>query len=158
MAFGNWNPWREMEALRREMDRLFDSFGSQPFGLPISRVSFLPGRAAHSYPLLNLSEDADNIYAEALAPGVDPKSLKVSVVRDQLEIEGAKPSMESGDGAEAQTWHRSERAAGGFLRTARLPVEIDADKVTAEYRDGILSVKMPKSAAAKPKKITVNVG
>src|SRR5437016_13569194 len=65
-----WNPFQEMEVLRREIDRIFDSFG--PRTRPVFRTAFLPGRAAREYPLCNLYEDKEAVYVEALAPGVDP--------------------------------------------------------------------------------------
>jgi HSP20 family protein len=119
------------------------------------RTAFLPGTAARRYPLVNLSEDADNLYVEALAPGVDPKSLDLSVVQGRLTIHGEKPGLEQ---VTAEAYHRNERAAGRFQRVIELPVAVDADRVKADYKDGLLLITLPKSEAAKPKQITVNVG
>ena len=71
-----WSPFQEMEALRREVDRIFDSFGLRTG--PVFRTAFLPGRAAREYPLCNLYEDKEAVYVEALAPGVDPASLNLT--------------------------------------------------------------------------------
>lgn len=149
------DPFRELEALRREVDRVFNGFSLDRMAPPFSRESFLPGRSARAYPLINLSEDKDNLYIEALAPGVDPSTLNISVVREQLTITGEKPVVPSDIKPEA--YHRNERAAGKFTRTITLPVEVDEGKVQAAYRNGLLAITLPKAEVAKPKQITVNV-
>jgi HSP20 family protein len=150
-----WDPFREMEKLRSEFDRLFGTLGEWSF--PFSRVSFLPGRAARQYPLVNISEDKDNYYIEAMAPGVNPKSVDLSVVNNRLTISGEKLMAGAGIEVSPESYHRSERAAGGFNRTVELPTEVDPDKVKADYKNGLLLVTLPKSEKAKPKQITVNV-
>jgi HSP20 family protein len=104
--------------------------------------------------LVNLSEDEGNLYVEALAPGVDPKSLDLSVLQGALTIKGEKPGLAQ---VTADAYHRNERAAGRFTRTIELPVEVDATHVKADYRNGLLVVTLPKAAAAKPKQIQINV-
>jgi HSP20 family protein len=149
-----WNPWSGMEALRREIDRAFDnvSFGTEPF----SRTAFLPGRGARRYPLINLHEDKDALYVEALAPGVDPASLDLSVLRNTLTISGEKKRL-AGD-IKPEAFHRSERSTGRFVRTVDLPVEVDANRVQADYRNGLLVITLPKAERARPKQINVQVG
>jgi HSP20 family molecular chaperone IbpA len=80
-----WNP---MDALRRDIDRAFQNAGSS--NESTFRTAFLPGRAARRYPLLNLAEDHDHIYIEALAPGVDPESINLAVIRNVLTVSGEK--------------------------------------------------------------------
>jgi len=144
----------QFEALRREIDRAFDDAGLGRWRLPFSRMSFLPGRQARGYPLVNLIENEDSFVAEALAPGVDPASLNVSVMHDQLTLSGEKPTV-SGD-VKPEDYHRNERAAGRFTRSIRLPAEIDSSKVKAEYKNGLLLVTLPKAEQAKPKPVTVS--
>jgi HSP20 family protein len=147
------NPGGELDALRQEIDRTFQTFWSDR--RPQSwRVAFLPGQGARQYPLANLSEDEGNLYLEALAPGVDPKSLDLSVLHGALTIKGEKPGLAQ---VTADAYHRNERAAGRFTRTIELPVEVDATRVQADYRNGLLVVTMPKAEAARPKQIQVNV-
>lgn len=146
--------WNLMDALRHDIDRAFQNAGF--WGEPVSRSAFLPGRAARRYPLVNLSEDRDCLYVEALAPGVDPGSIDLTVIRNVLTISGEK--RRHAEDVKPEAFHRSERAVGKFVRTVELPVEIEADQVKAEYQHGLLRVTLPKAAAAKPKQISVSVG
>lgn len=148
-----FNPWQIAEALHRDIDRAFSNSGLGNGHL--FRTAFLPGQAARHYPLINLSEDSDHLYVEALAPGVDPATIELTVVRNILTISGEKRRHPEDITPEA--FHRSERAAGTFVRTVDLPVEIDADAVKAEYKHGILRITLPKAAAAKPKQFSVSV-
>jgi HSP20 family protein len=147
-----WNLWRELDDLRREVDRVFDGFGSRRRGqLP---AAFLPGRAARAYPLMNVYEDPAAVTVEALAPGLDPDSLGLSVRDHTLVLEGEKPGPGE---VPAEAYHRRERATGTFVRTLPLETEIDADRVEAKYENGILTVTLPKSESAQPKRIPVDV-
>ena len=150
-----WNPWQVMDALRREIDQSFERTGVQlP---PLFRTAFLPGRAAREYPLINLHEDKDAVYIEALAPGLDPASLTVSVVRNILTLSGEKPRAAAEVKPEA--FHREERAAGKFVRNITLPVEVEVEesKVKAEYKNGLVLVTLLKAEKAKPRQISVQV-
>jgi len=153
MTFATWDALRELETLRRQIDRAFNDFGT--WNWPFSRVSFLPGVSARTYPLLNVSEDKDTIYVEALAPGLDPASLEIAVHQGQLRIAGEKPAIAPDIKAEA--FHRNERSAGRFVRTMTLPTDVDSDKVKAQYKNGLLLIALPKAEQAKPKQIAVDV-
>ncbi len=153
MATLYWDPVQGLEAVRREMERVFDQ--ADPVRRMVNRFTGQPGTAGRAYPLLNVSEDKDNIYVEAVASGLDPDSIEVSVLRDQLRISGVKSAITPDIKPEA--YHRSERGAGRFMRLLSLPVEVDGDKVTAEYKNGLLLLTLPKHEAAKPKKISVSV-
>lgn len=146
-------PLAGLEAIRREMDRLVEQFDPSKRGY--ARSAFLPSLSARSYPLINLSEDADNVYVEALAPGLNPDSIEVAVLRDQLRIAGEKAAINPDVKAEA--YHRNERGAGRFTRVIALPTEVDGEKVAAEYKNGLLLLTLPKHAEAKPKQIAVKV-
>jgi HSP20 family protein len=145
-----WNP---LEALRRDIDRAFHnaSFWNEPS----FRTAFLPGQSARRYPLINLSEDQNHIYIEALAPGVDPGTIDLAVLGNVLTVSGEK--RRHPEGIKPEAFHRSERAAGKFVRSIELPVAVDAAHVTAEYKHGLIIVTLPKAEAAKPKKISVSV-
>jgi HSP20 family protein len=124
---------------------LFDPFSMGSPGWPALAVA---------YPTVNLWEDAECVYAEAELPGMELNDMEVYVTGgNQLSLKGERklPSFEN------STWHRQERGFGAFSRLIALPVEVDADKVEAKFAHGILTIKMPKSEAAKPRKIAVKV-
>jgi HSP20 family protein len=156
MAMARWTSWdpiHELEALRRQVERAFEDYrgGRRPF----SRTAFLPGQAARGYPLLNINEDGDNVYVEALAPGLNPDSLDITVRDEVVRIAGEKPTVNPD--IEAQAFHRNERSAGRFVRTLEMPASVDADKVKAQYANGLLRITLPKAEKAKPKQIEVSV-
>lgn len=148
-----WNPWQEIEDLRREIGRAFEEFGFQTE--PAFRAAFLPGRLARGYPRVNVHEDRDHLYVEAMAPGVDPSSLNLTVVHNTLTISGEKKGV-PGE-VKPESFHREERAAGKFVRTITLPVEVDDKNVKAEFKNGLLLITLPKAEKAKPKQISVRV-
>lgn len=142
-----WDPFNELERLRQEMDRIFESAStgrSWPMG-------FLPGAAARQYPRMNVAETAEGYLVEALAPGVDPSTLDVSIKENVLTVSGEKQAPD----VKPEAFHRSERSAGRFVRSAELPEDIDADKVKASYADGILSLVLPRSERAKARRIEI---
>jgi HSP20 family protein len=144
----------ELDTLRREIDRLFANAAAPPW----RRVAFLPGRGARQYPLVNLSEDRDHLYLEALMPGVDPKTLDVQIVQDTLTLSGEKPRWPSGaPKVQEDAYHRNERAAGRFVRTVALPTAVDDAQIEANYEHGVLRVRLPKAESAKPRQINVAV-
>jgi HSP20 family protein len=148
-----WNPFEDVAALRREIDRAFEGFGVTQE--PSERAAFLPGRGPRRYPLINLLEDKDNVYVEALTPGVDPQSLNVSVMQNRLTLTGEKSRI-AGE-VRPEAFHRSERASGKFVRSVELPVEVEEAAIQADYKNGLLLVTLPKAPKAKPKQITVKV-
>ncbi len=148
-----WDPWQEMEALRREIDRAFENAGLRFPSL--LRTGLWPGRGERGYPPVNVYEDKDAFYVEALVPGVSPSSVNLTVLRNSLTISGEKPRQGAGKN---ETIHREERTSGKFSRRIELPVEVDEAKAKAEYRNGVLVVTLPKAEQAKPKEITVQVG
>jgi HSP20 family protein len=144
--------WQELDTLRHDINRAFDGFG---FREPFFRTAFLPGREARRYPLINMYEDKEALYVEALAPGVDPASMELTVVGNVLTITGEKYRVP--EAIKPESYHRSERATGRFVRSIELPTEVDEDKVQADYRNGLLVVTLPKSERVKPKQINVKV-
>ena len=147
------NSFQQMDDLHREIDRAFEDF--LPQMQPSIPMAFLPGRFARAYPLINLHEDKDHMYVEAMAPGLNPESLSLTVVHNTLTISGEKRGAPNDIPPEA--FHREERASGKFVRTITLPVEIDESRVAAEYKNGLLLITLPKSEKAKPKQINVQV-
>lgn len=148
-----WNPFEDMEALRREIDRAFEGYGVRQ--APSHRAAFLPGRSPRTYPMINLLEDQNHLYVEALTPGIDTQSLNVSVMQNRVTLSGEK-SRVSAD-VKPEAFHRSERASGKFSRTIDLPVDVEESAVQAEYKNGLLVITLPKAEKARPKQIHVSV-
>ena len=147
-----WSPFADIEALRQEIDRAFEGFGLGQ--APSRRVAFLPGREPRRYPLINLLEDKDNYYIEALTPGVDPQSMNVTATQGRLTLAGEKASVGN---IKLEAFHRNERASGRFVRAVDLPGEMNETQIQAEYKNGLLVVTLPKAEKAKPKQINVKV-
>src|SRR3954469_25800524 len=130
----------EVQRMREQMNRLFATYGQQWPGLGVG------------YPPLNVWQDADNLYAEAELPGVELGDLEIYVTGgDQLSVKGEPKPVEAQDGV----WLRRERAFGKISRLVTLPIEVDANQVQARLSNGVLTLTLPKSEAAKPKKIAV---
>jgi HSP20 family protein len=126
--------------MRRQMDRLYDDV----------MTSEQSGRAG-VFPPINLTEDKDNYYVRAELPGVTGDDLDIQVTANNLAISGER-KIAAEEGAR---YHRREREAGTFSRMISLPGEIDADKIDARLKNGVLSVAISKAEVAKPKQITV---
>ena len=127
-----------LNRLRQEVLNLF-SPGADPF---FSRV----------YPAINLTEGGDNLYVRAELPGVNPESLDISVIEGKLIIRGER-KIEEED--QKTSYHRREREAGFFRRTIALLVRVDSGKISASMKNGVLTITLPKSEEAIPRKITV---
>jgi HSP20 family protein len=142
-----WSPFRHLSLLRNEIDRLFDS--------PLNALSsdsqqFLSGWA----PAVDLHEDRDHLVLRAELPGMKKENIDISLHGDVLTLSGERKEEKEYEKAET---YRSERFLGKFQRTFTLPVTVDANKGQASYKDGILTVHLPKSDEAKPKQIEVKV-
>jgi HSP20 family protein len=155
MSLMSFDILEEMARMRREIDGIMGEGGLSSWTFPFSRISFLPGRASQVYPLINISEDNNYFYVDALAPGLDPQTLNVSVTSDQLVISGEKKSLSNN--IKSEYVHRSERAAGQFTRSLSLSAGVEGDHVQATYINGVLKIVLPKVEAAKPKQIAVKV-
>lgn len=146
-------PWKRREDLSRPAEdftnfgRDFDSLLSAFFG-PQS-LSF--GAADH-LPSLDLRETKDEVVVKADLPGMDKKDIQVTVKDSALHISGERREEED---SEEGDWHRSERSWGSFYRSVSLPEGVKEDKVRAEYKDGVLTVRLAKDEAKKAKTINI---
>ena len=123
-----------------EMNRLFDAAVADTFAAPAA------------YPPMNLWEDDDNFYAEAEMPGLKLDDIQITVTQgDQLTISGERKPHADDNCA----WHRQECGYGRFTRTVTLPAIVDVDKIEAGYDAGVLTLTLPKSEKAKPRRIAV---
>jgi HSP20 family protein len=133
--------------LRRQIDRVFEQVMEPTSGLGM-------GFGTRAFPALNVWEDQDCVFVEAELPGVAMEDIEINVVGGELAIKGTRKPRENGNGN--ATFHRQERMTGEFSRFLTLPDIIDADKVEAVLKNGVLSIKLPKAEAAKPRRIQVN--
>ena len=140
-------PWRSEDAspflaLRREMDRMFDDF-FRGFDFPMS------WRAG--WPHVDVNETADDFKISAELPGMDPKDIEVSLYDGALRLRGEKKS-ESGSALYSERWH------GQFERSVQLGPDIDPDKVNAAFKNGVLTITVPKrpEAQRQVKRIAIN--
>jgi HSP20 family protein len=138
------------------MNRLFDNFFTSPLslfgrGLTQAAPSAEPGFA--------LYETADDLIAYVALPGMARDKFDISASADSITIKAEQaPLLESPEGLISHTpWSNWAIATGSFSTSYNLPVEIDPAKVQAEYKDGVLQVRMPKSEAAKPRQVKVEI-
>jgi HSP20 family protein len=131
-----WDPFREMAAFERAPNRFFRD---------------VPTRRRPLYPPLELEDKGDNLIITAELPGVDKEAVELTVLGDTLTIAGEKkPAM--GNGAK---YIKHERAHGKFRRLVDLPYSVTQDNIKASYKDGVLTITLPKSEEAKPRQISV---
>jgi HSP20 family protein len=140
-----WRPFREVTRLRNEMDRLWDDY----FGP--GRRAFRPLEEAWM-PAVDVAEAADKITVKAEIPGMEAKDIEISMVGDTLSIKGEKKSERE---EKDENYHMVERTYGSFNRTMKLPAAVDPDKVEATYKNGVLTVTLPKQEEVKPKAIEI---
>jgi len=141
-----WAGFGRLSSLRDELDRLFESPWAE-----LSRTSQL---LSGWTPALDVHEDKDNFVVHAELPGMKREEIEVSLHDGMLSISGERKSDTKYEEAEVC---RTERFFGKFQRTVTLPAPVAADRVKAQYKDGILTITLPKTEAAKPKQIEVNV-
>lgn len=137
-------PWTGMGSLKHEMDRVFDRFLE-------GRWDEFPSLGDWT-PQMDISETKDSLVAKVEVPGMDSKDIQISLQDNLLTIKGEKRhEREEKD----EHYHRVERAYGSFTRSVRLPVAVDASKVTATFKNGLLTVTLPKTPSARGTTIPV---
>ncbi|MEA5570203.1 Hsp20/alpha crystallin family protein [Calothrix sp. UHCC 0171] len=146
MALVRWQPFREIDTLQRQMNRLFDEI------LPITTetrdgITFVPSA--------EIEETPDAIHLKLEVPGMDAKDLDVQVSAEAVSITGERKSESK---TEEKGMTRTEFRYGRFERVIPLSTRIQNDKVEAEYKDGILKLTLPKAEAEKNKVVKVNLG
>jgi len=134
----NFDVWREMERLRRDMDGLFSNYGRTA--------------TATTYPLVNVYDDKDAMVVTAELPGASKEKVSITFSDGVLTIAGRQ---ESPAGVKNMTAVRRERTEGDFEKTITIPTKIDQNKINASFTNGILTVTLPKAEEAKPKTITI---
>ncbi len=141
-----WPSFGRLTDLRDEIDRLFDP--------PLTEMARGSRLFSGWTPALDLYEEKDNLVVKVELPGMKREDIDVSLHEGSLSISGERKSEEKHQDADV---YRTERFFGRFQRTVTLPTPVAADKVKAQYKDGILTITLPKTEEAKPKRIDVNV-
>jgi HSP20 family protein len=133
MAFARWDPIRDLLAIQQRLDR------------------FAPGPAGW-VPPIDVHETADEYVITAELPGLRRDDIHIQVTDGRLQISGERRER----GLPCEQYHRVERGHGTFSRTFQLPLPVDEDRVTAELRDGVLTVVCPKAAEGSARRIRVS--
>lgn len=141
-----WPGFGRLTDLRDEIDRLFDS--------PLAELARTSQILSGWTPALDLYEDKENFVVKVELPGMKREDIEVSLHEGSLSLSGERKSEEKYADAEV---YRTERFFGRFQRTVTLPTPVAAEKVKAAYKDGVLTITLPKTEEAKPKQIEVNV-
>ena len=141
-----WSPFDRLSSLRDEMNRLFDLSGPS-FGRDTGVFSGWS-------PALDVYQDKDNVFVKLELPGLRKEDIDITLQNGMLVISGERKHEE--EKTEGETF-RSERYFGRFHRSVTLPTNVDSGAVKASYKDGILTVTLPKAEEAKPRQIEVQV-
>lgn len=144
----NPHPFEDIEKVRSEMDRLMDAF---LFGVP-QRGEFWG--EAEWLPAVDVAETENEVAVNVEIPGMDPKEFDISLKGGTLTIKGEK-KQEKVEGEE--NYHLIERRYGTFTRSILLPQEVESDQISAAYKNGVLTVTVPKSEGSKRKEIKIKV-
>lgn len=144
MALVRWNPYAELEALRRQMDRLFDDVGDY------SGFADQPWQ-----PAVELNDAGENLVLKVQLPGIHPDNLDINASRDSITISGEYRHEQEN---KPQNIYHSEFQYGKFHRTIGLPVGIQQNQVEADYNNGILTLRLPKVEEAMNRSVKVNIG
>jgi HSP20 family protein len=147
----NWalSPFRRMSTLRDEIDNIFDRAFGQALENPTQTQL-----AGGWVPAVDVYEDKDNLTVKCEVPGMKKEDIDISLHEGFLTISGERKHEEKKTEGEV---YRTERYEGRFSRSLTLPSKVNAEKINATYKDGVLTVVLPKAEEAKPKQIQVNV-
>jgi HSP20 family protein len=146
MALIRWEPFREIEGLQREMNRLFESLSPAEAG-PVNGITFMPAAEMHETP--------NSIELKLEIPGLEAKDIDVRVTEQAVAISGERQSQTK---TEERGMTRSEFRYGKFQRVIPLPARVQNDQVKADYQNGVLSLSLPKAEEEKNKVFKVNLG
>ncbi|BCA54931.1 Heat shock protein, Hsp20 family [Nitrospira sp. KM1] len=146
---GRWNPWKDFEDMEKRLTSFFGPPPSVRTGDKKEAIS-----VSEWSPLVDITEDEKEYIVKAEIPEMKKEEIKINVHDDVLAITGERKYEKEDKG---KKYHRVERAYGSFMRRFTLPEDADGSKVTAEYKEGVLKVHLPKSEKAKPKAIEVKV-
>ena len=141
-----WEPFRNLGEIQGEVNRLFDTFAGRPTGRSGSSTWL---------PLVDMSETTDDLVVTVEVAGVHEKDIALSITGDMLSIKGERRWQASED--KNQKVLHSERPYGTFERFIQLPIAVQAERVKATYRDGLLEITLPKTENLRPHEIKIDL-
>jgi len=147
-----WRPFPELSRIEREAERMFGDFFRRPFW----GVSW-PERfreIGFREPAIEVYEEKDDVVVKAEIPGMKKENLEINISGTLLTIKGEKKQEEE---VKKKGYYYSERSYGSFMRTIDLPKEVQTDKAYANFKDGVLEVRLPKTEEAKRKEVKIKV-
>ncbi|HEX5440856.1 MAG TPA: Hsp20/alpha crystallin family protein [Ktedonobacterales bacterium] len=148
MAMDRWEPLRDMMNLRDTMERLIQENFARPAG------SILP--AMRGAVAMDVIEKGDSFEVRASLPGIKPEDVHIMVQGDRLTIRGETSSDDERKGDQKEdNWILRERRSGSFYRSITLPSQLDADRATARFENGVLVLEIPKAETAKAKRVSI---
>ena len=140
-----WDPFGEMTQLRHTMGRLFEEGFPRPWRL-------LTWETGDGFCPLDLYETDEEVVLKASMPGIKPEDVDISITGDVLTVKGQAKEEEE---VKKPNYYRQERRRGTFARSVTLPVQVESDKAEAVFEHGVLTLRMPKAEAVRPKTIKV---
>lgn len=151
MSIVKWSPLKELEEMRKDMDRLFEEFFS-----PITRRrrGWLKPEMGVIVPNIEMYDRKNEIVVKAELPGVSKEDIDLTITKDSLTLKGEAKREEE---IKEEDYYACERSYGSFTRTIALPVEVNSEKAKASFKNGVLEIVLPKKEEAKPKEIKIEV-
>ena len=147
MELVRWNPWREMFDTRSRANRIWDGFFYPTAGQAGTATDW------NWNPIVDVYETDEHFVIKADLPGIDKEDIALDVKDRILTLKGERQVDEE---VQKENTHCRERIYGRFERTFRLPSHVDGSKITADYKDGVLRIEIPKPEDAKPRQITIH--
>ncbi|MEW6675063.1 MAG: Hsp20/alpha crystallin family protein [Nitrospirota bacterium] len=151
MSIVKWSPFKELESMRRDMERLFEEFFEPAPRRRRLWPRFEPGVVV---PNVDMYDRKNEIVVKAELPGVEKENIDLKITENNLTIKGEVKKEEE---IKEEDYYSREMSYGSFTRTIALPSEVDSSKAKATFKNGILEITLPKKEEAKPKEIKVEV-
>jgi HSP20 family protein len=133
-----WSPWQELHRIQSDLGNLFQGASGRE-------------RASDEYPRINVLSGENELKLQAQLPGLAPEDIEINVVGDTVTLKGARSDV----AGESDEVHRRERRTGKFVRSFQLPFEIEAGEVVARFKNGVLTIDLPRAHAQRPRSIAV---
>jgi HSP20 family protein len=150
MAIIRWSPVRELEEMRRNLDKLFGEYGE-----PVSRQHLISkGAPASLVPSIDIFERKGEIVIKADLPGIEKDQIDLSITKDTLTV---KAEAQKEEEIAKEDYYVQERSFGTYIRTIQLPQDVDPAKAKASFKNGVLEIVFPKKEEAKATEIKVDI-